>query len=657
MFFKKKRFKIYTHTHLPPLNFGPFHRLKSLAPELLGFLVVVLATWAFLQSARLIAITLEIKNRIVESALDGAKHLENAKDLLSNQELEAASGQIKLALENFNQSRQDLAALEKNLFGLSAILPQSKDAQNLLQASIALAEAGKSGIRFSTIAKNLSFGAHGLTSGESDFRDLRRELDYLETKLSQASQKIKPVNINNLPAQQRALFLQTKEKLRSALQSAANLKQLVALGEYFFSGQKKILLLFQNNNELRPTGGFLGSYGKLALLNGKIESLEISSIYDLDGQLSENILPPAPLLAVNQRWFLRDANWFTDFPESVKKIIAFYEKEGGETPDLTIALTPKVISELLKITGPLKTAQGEELNQETLHEQLQILTQRQANDPSNEPKKILGELFIKLFQKISEMDNSGKAQILQALQNSLVNKQLLAYAHHRKAQKNLDSFNWSGQILDADRDYLLVSSANLGGTKTDDSVEQNIKLESSIAENGRIENMLTIIRSNKMPQAAGAENKSFIRIYLPPDSKFIEATGFDPLNLENAQKPAQNFKTDRDVFAWEKSQVKDVVSGTLVGKESGKTFFGNWVVLQGGETKTLTVKYVLPFRLKKLDKHSLLIQKQPGALDYNFEYRVISPDRSIEWKNFDADVVNATLNKDQFFGMVLRKDN
>ena len=151
--------------------------------------------------------------------------------------------------------------------------------------------------------------------------------------------------------------------------------------------QKRILVIFQNQNELRSTGGFIGSFADILLQDGKIQNINISSIYDLDGQLNENIRPPAPILSVNNRWYFRDANWFTSFDESAKKIISFYEKEGGETPSLLLAITPQVISELLKITGPLKTKDNIELNQDNFLENLQVLTQTDREDPSNEPKK------------------------------------------------------------------------------------------------------------------------------------------------------------------------------------------------------------------------------------------------------------------------------
>jgi len=688
MFFRDKKFQFYAHQQaklkityktkgysigarlskilkaINPKKLRPnFSKIRKAGPELLAFLFICLAVWTFLQSARIGAIALEIKEKILLKATGGAGYLEEAKGALFREDLELASLKLVLALKNFKQSQETIEVLQKNSFGLGKVLPQSRDAEKLLQTSVDLTEAGKSGIKFLELFSKLSFGTGGLR-GETTFNDLAVELENFDAKLKLAQKNVKNVSLKSIPEEQRGVLVQIQEKLSFAISSVATVKQMVFLGQTFFDGQKKILLLMQNQNELRPTGGFIGSFGIMELVNGRIESLKISSVYDLDGQLNEKILPPTPLLAVNPRWFLRDANWFTDFKLTAKKLIAFYEKEGGETPDLTIALTPKVISDLLNITGPIKTQNGINLTEEVFLEQLQVLTQSDKAGPSNEPKKILSEIFTGLFQKIGELESAKKPQILQSLQHNLANKQILLYSQQPKAQEVLSKLHWSGEILESDRDYLLISSANLGGTKTDESIEQNIKLESKIGENGEIENTLTLIRANKMPNAPGGENKSFIRIYVPMGSKFKEAAGFDLVNLEKPQK-LEDYKADSDIFEWEKSQVRDVVSGTLIGNESGKTFFGNWVILKGGETKTITLKYLLPFKIKNnIDRHSLLLQKQPGVPDIAFDYEINFPGRRIEWQNFQEGsslqasrlALKSVLNKDQFFGMVLNRN-
>ena len=674
MKFFKKPFKIHTHQNgfveigrklKRGFNFQgrfkKFYKIKTILPEIGAFLFLVLAAWALLQSARIGAIALEIKDRIISSAGLGTGNLQGAKAALQQNDLDSASKQFSEALGNFSQSRQDLQTLGKALLGLGSLLPQKHDAENLINASTLLAEAGEDGIKFAQSSGKLTFGAQGLRSGVS-FRDLATELENFENKLAKSLILLKKVDPDRLPQKEASQLVDAQAKLSEALTSISVLKQLIALGQIFFEGDEHLLLLMQNNNELRPTGGFMGSFAAIHLQDGLIQNIKISSIYDLDGQLKENILPPAPILAVNDRWYLRDANWFSSFEESAPILNDFYEKEGGETPDLIVAITPDVIGGLLAITGPLETLDGIKIDSENLVERLQALTQTDPSDPVNEPKKVLGILFTKLFQTLGELPQEKKALILQALQKSFIQKQALMYSREPEAQKILRLFNWDGKLMETDRDYLAVNSANLGGTKTDLSVEQNFTLKSEINRSGEILNTLIITRANTMPTMPEAFNKSFLRVYVPLGSKLIEAKGFDNYILDQSAS-AGNFKAHAKIFAWEKSQVRHVVSGTLIGEESGKTFFGNWLILNPGERRTITITYTLPFKLKKLDRISLLLQKQPGRAGDTFAYNITYPGRAVEWKNFSEEQktqnpevsLGRELNKDWFFGMVIRK--
>jgi len=92
-----------------------------------------------------------------------------------------------------------------------------------------------------------------------------------------------------------------------------------------FNGPRKYLILFQNNNEIRPTGGFIGSYAFLYLNEGKIEELSIDDIYNPDGQIDVRnirVTPPKPIgdFLIEDRMYIRNANWDPDLPRSAAAI-------------------------------------------------------------------------------------------------------------------------------------------------------------------------------------------------------------------------------------------------------------------------------------------------------------------------------------------------
>src|SRR3989338_4365332 len=57
------------------------------------------------------------------------------------------------------------------------------------------------------------------------------------------------------------------------------------------TGKKTYLVLFQNNLEIRPTGGFIGSYGLLTIEDGHVSDFRIFDVYQADGQLKGHVEP------------------------------------------------------------------------------------------------------------------------------------------------------------------------------------------------------------------------------------------------------------------------------------------------------------------------------------------------------------------------------
>src|SRR3989339_1362482 len=98
------------------------------------------------------------------------------------------------------------------------------------------------------------------------------------------------------------------------------------------SAPKNYLILLQNNMELRPTGGFIGSFAKVSFEGGKLKKLDVNDSYAIDGQLGIHVEPPKEIKEdLGQKdWFMRDSNWEPDFPTSARQQGGFYTKETAE---------------------------------------------------------------------------------------------------------------------------------------------------------------------------------------------------------------------------------------------------------------------------------------------------------------------------------------
>ncbi|MBI4434335.1 DUF4012 domain-containing protein, partial [Candidatus Uhrbacteria bacterium] len=118
---------------------------------------------------------------------------------------------------------------------------------------------------------------------------------------------------------------------------------------------RRLLLVFQNPAELRPTGGFMGSVALVDVAGGRVTALELppGGTYDLSGITRLRVIPPEPLRLVSTTWQFHDANWFPDFPTSARKLRWFYEASGGPSVDAVVAVNAPVLEDILALTGPI----------------------------------------------------------------------------------------------------------------------------------------------------------------------------------------------------------------------------------------------------------------------------------------------------------------
>ena len=126
-----------------------------------------------------------------------------------------------------------------------------------------------------------------------------------------------------------------------------------------WDGPRRYLILTQDPAELRPTGGFIGSYGTISFDHGAITEHRFQDVAPLDVPWDyPRIEPPQELsdylLGPSQPWQFADANWSPDFPTSARDALRLYTNESGDDAlDGVLAITTYTIDELLKATGPV----------------------------------------------------------------------------------------------------------------------------------------------------------------------------------------------------------------------------------------------------------------------------------------------------------------
>ena len=438
-------------------------------------------------------------------------------------------------------------------------------------------------------------------------------------------------------------------QVRGALEQATRASGL-ALS--LFGGERKTyLLIFQNNNEARATGGFIGTYGLVELGEGKMKINKIESIYEPDGQLKELIAAPGPLQRqATEHWAMRDSNWFADFPESSRKTLEFLEKETGILAAGVISLTPDLFEDLLAISGPVEMPDYEVvLTAENFREVVQTKTSMDYDRALNQPKKFLADFTPKILARLSAASEEQSVAIAEALLRAVSEKQVMMFSLDPAIQRAVEEYNVGGQIRKTPGDYLAIIHSNVGGGKTDLGMTQSVKKSVSIDEFGRQVSSLRITRAN---HATGElyfpKNVDFMRVLVPDGAWLLSSSGFDSAEL----LPSSRFgaATDPDLARWDGQITRDWQTGVYLGRESGYTALMGFLELGPGESKTVEFTYVLP---QTGPDYSLLLQKQAGAPPYLFDLEVLASGREIVYQypdNLEAGIVS----EDRFYSVVAR---
>lgn len=128
-------------------------------------------------------------------------------------------------------------------------------------------------------------------------------------------------------------------------------------------GEWAYLLLALNNDELRPSGGFVSSVGELLLTDGKPSGLAFRDSYRLDNWSKPHDDPPEPLRRHMEidLWVLRDANWWPDFPTSARAISDMYERDQERPVAAVVAADVYAATVLLDALAPLELPGGARL--------------------------------------------------------------------------------------------------------------------------------------------------------------------------------------------------------------------------------------------------------------------------------------------------------
>lgn len=397
---------------------------------------------------------------------------------------------------------------------------------------------------------------------------------------------------------------------------------------------KKIyMILFQNNMELRPGGGFIGSYGMMTLDKGKITDFSIHDVYDADGQLKGHVEPPYPIRRYlpKEHWYLRDSNFDVDFVRSASSSAFFLNTETGQMVDGVIGVDVSFVKNLLYAAGPIYVSQyNETVNADNLFNLAEIHAEKDFFPSSRQKKDFLSFLFKAIQEKLSLKKNLPYLAIARSISQSLTEKHII-FAFSNPALQNISTVNgWSSSLRDDRKvtsssinDFVGINEANLGVNKVNYLIGRSLSYDLKIEDDGTVLSKLTISYRNTSTSGSsqGGDYKNYLRLILPLGAR-ISAISIDGI----LQKTGEAV-TDPLVYE-KKNFIPPEFLEVEKTEEERKTIYGFLTIVPVGSIKKIVVEYQLANKISQenpLISYDLKFFKQPGTDSYPFNFSLSYP--------------------------------
>lgn len=539
---------------------------------------------------------------------------------------------VKKAQDNNIPSAQKYNLLAKTSFSASIFL-----AQNISGINPILFTQKEPIMQKAQIGQSLAEAESGILEGASLIRGIYEDKSSdPKDDFHQALAKIKNslVTLQKLKAEGNLLPL-VQEKITAYDQPLTLLGNTIdtlpdLLG---FNQKRKYLILFQNNMELRPGGGFIGSYAMVEIRNGKTNKLEIRDVYDADGKLSAHIEPPFALRRYlgAAHWFLRDSNFNVDFVANAQKALNFLELETGEKADGVIAIDTDFLKSLISLFGPVYVPDFKEtITADNFYLATETHAEKNFFPGSTQKKDFLRALYNALEIKIFESKKIPFTLLAKNLSESLKQKHFLIAFPNDESQTIFAASNLSGSLNDNRQkednkflDFLGINEANLGLNKANfylrRSIEQKVNIDASGSAKETV--IITYENTSRKESVFGGDYKNYLRFILPQN------TVLQSIEVNGTNIPTTNAITQVNEYT-KKGFIPPSQLEVEKSREEGKTLYGFLTIIPMSTSQKISITYSLPDVVnpaKPVMSYDLYLFKQPGTGSDPYSFSLAYP--------------------------------
>lgn len=534
------------------------------------------------------------------------------------------SQNLILAREKLTQSQADLDKISTS-YGYLAWLKITPLSWHYSDGTHAI-NAGKAGLRAAgtmvesvePYADVLGFAGEGsFTGGTAEERLIKiletmdkltpaldaatGDLKTLQQELAQINPKRYPFSIKGYSVEE--LLSKGQDLSNTAVVAVTDLKPILEVlpSVAGLTEPKRYLVLFQNDAEIRPTGGFMTAYAVLTVEKGRVNPEINDDIYHLDDQFKKRLPPPEPIkkyLPLVYYWYLRDMNLSPDYKVSMDTFLEHYNTIPNQPKDLdgVIALDTRLLSDLVSVLGPIdvpgfgtfSSDNDPRCNCPQVIYELEDMATRPVAYVRDDRKAFLGPMMQTLILKAYGAENSQWPNLFETFITNVMEKHVLFYMFDEAAQKAVETVGIGGRVEPYEGDYFMAVDANFGGAKSNIFITEEVEFDTTLTDAGTTTTATITYKNPAKGSNCNLEAgqlclngtyRDYVRFYLPAGTTVTESLGFG----EGTVKTYEEF---------------------------GKTVVEGFFTFQPESQAKLKLTYNTPLKFEK--EYKLMVQKQPG---------------------------------------------
>ncbi len=213
-------------------------------------------------------------------------------------------------------------------------------------------------------------------------------------------------------------------------------------------GTRRYLLVFQNNAEVRSTGGLPGSVALVVARDGKIDMQRQASGASF-GEAAEPVLPLTPaeeqIYGRQLGTYFLDANFTPDFPRAAALMGAQWERRFDQRVDGVFVVDPLALSYVLAVTGPVEVGAGEPISSVNAVQALLSFVYLFIPDPDQQDAyfEAVARAVFSAF-----IEGTGpSADLLRAVARGVDEHRILGHSFHQDEQEQLAGSDIAGELV------------------------------------------------------------------------------------------------------------------------------------------------------------------------------------------------------------------